>query len=99
MVDTHKKIKMIVTMDVTIPQALALQAMYEYMNQLGGQGASRDVGFFANGDGNFQPRAEFTFSEQIPELTEELRAKAVREDDHGDRVYDFDSIAWAIGDR
>ncbi len=106
MIDTHKKIKMTVTMDVTIPQALALQAMFEYWNGLGNAGATREVAFYTDGDGNFHPNAQFEFSEEIPMLNDTLRELAlVDKDDSGtDRygspmaLFDFDSIAWKIGE-
>ena len=96
---------MTVTMDVTIPQALALQAMFEHWNRLAGLGSSREVAFYADGDGNFRPRAQFEFSEEIPELDDELRniAKRQPEDSGKDRFgspmasFDFDSIAWRLG--
>lgn len=103
--DTSKRIKMIVTLDVTIPQALALQAMFEHWNRLSSLGSSREVAFYADGDGNFHPHAEFTFSEGIPELTDELREMAripndnSGKDRHGSPLafFDFDAIAWRIG--
>ncbi len=91
-----KKIKMRIEMDVTVPQALALQALFGYMNYLSNIGSSRDVGFFADGDGNFHPHCEITFDGEIPELTKELQELAVKSDHGGDRVYDFDAIAWKI---
>lgn len=103
--DTSKRIKMMVLMEVTIPQALALQSMFEYWNQLSGIGASREVAFYADGDGNFHPNAMCMFSEAVPELTDELRKIARIPDDnsgkdrHGSPLafFDFDAIAWRIG--
>ena len=88
--------KMKVEMEVTIPQALALQAMFEYWNWLGGIGSSRNVAFYCDGDGNFQPHCKVSCDTEIPELTDELRKLAVVEDVDGDRVYDFDPVAWRI---
>lgn len=96
--DTFRKIKMTVEMDVTIPQALALQSMFSYWNQLASQGGSRKVGFYVDGDGNFNPKVKYTFSEKIPELTEKLQKVAIVDDFDGDRMYDFDTIAWMLGD-
>lgn len=103
--DTSKRIKMMVLMEVTIPQALALQSMFEYWNQLAGLGASREVAFYADGDGNFHPEAEYLFSEAVPELTDDLAKLAkVSYDDSGrdsynrpQALFDFDAIAWRIG--
>jgi len=89
-------VKMSVYMEVTVPQALALQAMFDYWNELSGMGASRFVGFYCDGDGNFHPHAHCMFNEELPELTDELRAAAVQKDDEGDRMYDFDGIAWKL---
>jgi len=103
--DTSRRIKMNIEVDVTIPQALALQAMFEYMNQLSGCGSSRYVGFMADGDGNFHPKPKFEFSEKIPELTSEMKEKAVFDCiEHaihfgeGDKMIDFDPIAWMLTD-
>lgn len=103
--DTSKKIKMLVLMEVTIPQALALQSMVEYWNQLAALGASREVAFYADGDGNFRPNATCMFSDPIPELTDELRNLArcseensgLDRNDQNQALYDFDAIAWKIG--
>lgn len=92
--DTSRKIQMTVTMEVTIPQALTLQAMFEYWNQLARFGSSRNVTFMADGDGSFHPNCQFTFSEKIPTLTDELRQIAVVRENGGDHKYDFDGVAW-----
>ena len=103
--DKDGRIKMTVELDVTVPQALAMQAMFNYMNQLSSLGGSRVAGFYADGDGNFHPKAKCSFSEEIPELTEEMRAaSAIELKDHvncgsdGDRYFDYDPIAWMILD-
>lgn len=83
-------------MEVTIPQGLALQAMFEYWNLLSSLGGSRKVGFYADGDGNFHPKCSIKFDGDIPELTDELRQIAIVKDDNGNRIYDFDPIAWKI---
>lgn len=95
--DNSEKIKMKVEMEVTIPQALALQAMFKHWNRLGSWGSSRFISFFVDGDGNFRPNASWFFSERIPELTEELETAAIVEDDgNGNLKFDFDSIAWKL---
>ncbi len=102
--DTSKKIKMTVTMDVTIPQGLALQSMFNHWNRLAGMGASREVAFYADGDGNFHPKAECEFSEEVPELTSEMEEIACNTRSGHDRfgrtlkLFDFDGLAWKLRD-
>jgi len=91
-----KRIHMTVTMLVTPAQALALKAMFDYWNQLSLRGATRKVGFYVDGDGNFHPKCEVTFSEELPELTDELRRAAIVEESDGDRLYDYDPVAWRL---
>lgn len=91
-----QKVNLTVTMNVTIPQALALKAMFEYWNQLGNWGSSREVAFYVDGDGNFQPKCEVTTDVELPELTDELRQLAITLDDDGDRLYDCDSISYHL---
>ncbi len=90
------KFQMRVTMSVTLPQALALQSMFDYWSKLGRVGSSRDVSFFVDGDGNFRPECTFVFSEDVPHLTAKLRELAVKSENEGHRQYDFDSIAWSL---
>ncbi|MCD6434904.1 MAG: hypothetical protein J7L15_00725 [Clostridiales bacterium] len=91
-----ERIKMTVEMEVTIPQALALQSMFKYWDFLSDVGGSREVAFYVDGDGNFHPKCFVSFDEDIPELTDKLEKLAIRKDNGGNRVYDFDSIAWSI---
>lgn len=95
---------MSVDMEVTIPQALALQAMFDHWNRLSNIGATREVAFYVDGDGNFHPKCNYTFSESIPVLNNEL-CELARVPDHDsgkDRfddpmaLFDYDSIAWRI---
>ena len=90
------RIKMTIEMEVTPAQGLALEAMFEYWNLLSSIGSSRKVGFFIDGAGNFHPKCKVKFDGEIPELTDELRKKAVVKDHGGDRTYDFNNIAWQI---
>ena len=55
-------------------------AMLKYMQQLGGQGSSRDVTLYSDGDGDFRPR--FQWDESLP-----ADARPVSDRD-GDRKYD-----------
>lgn len=103
--DTSRKIEMTVTLNVTIPQALALQAMFDHWNSLSSVGSSRQVSFYVDGDGNFHTHAQCKFSEEIPELDDHLRHLAeLSEDgsgvDHcGSPIasFDFDAIGWVLG--
>lgn len=90
------RIKLTVEMDVTVPQALALKAMFMYWNQLASMGGTREVAFYVDGDGNFKPNCKVTTDQEIPELTDEMRTKAIIHDTSGDRVYDYDPIAWML---
>lgn len=92
-----KIIQMTVTMEVTIPQALALKAMFEHWTFLGGIGSSRYVAFSCDGDGDFQPKCQFVFTPNIvPRLTDEMKERAVVKDEGGNRWYDFDPVGWLL---
>ena len=87
-------------MEVTVPQALALQAMFEHWTRLGGIGASRMIGFYCDGDGNFQPKCKTSFNRKVPLLTEEIikAAKVNPRDKEGfDCDFDFDGVGWLLG--
>lgn len=85
-----------IKMEATSAQALALKAMFDYWTYLGKVGSSRYVSFMVDGDGDFHPNCEFSSEKELPELTEELRKKAVVKDENGNRKYDYDGIAWEI---
>ena len=55
-------------------------SMLKYMEQLGGQGSSRKVCLYADGDGDFRPK--FEWSEAL-----QSDAKPIHEND-GNRLYD-----------
>ena len=55
-------------------------AMLKHMQYLGSVGSSRQVGIYADGDGDFRPK--FEWDDNLP-----CDAKPVR-DDNGDRFYD-----------
>lgn len=88
-----EKITMTVQLEVTVPQALALQAMFEYWNFLGNIGSSRSVAFFVDGDGNFHPNCTSHFDTTVPTLTPELHEAAIKYEHAGARTYDFDRLA------
>lgn len=89
--------KMVIEMNVTRPQGLALQAMFEYWNYLANIGGSRKVGFYVDGDGNFKPNCNVQFETDV-ELTDEMRQISIVEESDGNRTYDFDPIAWKLHD-
>jgi hypothetical protein len=60
-----------------IPQFLS---MLKYMARLGGQGSSRIVSLYSDGDGDFRPK--FEWDEELAVEVEPLR------DENGDHLYD-----------
>jgi len=58
------------------------------------------VAFYVDGDGNFKPKCEVSFSEPVQDLTPELEkaAMVMSENDNPRRdiQFDFDPIAWNI---
>jgi len=82
-----------ITMSVTKAQSITLSAMFDYWNQLSSMGSSRKVAFYVDGDGNFHPNCKVVGVTKISELHRKL---AIVEDIDGDRVYDFDPVAWSI---
>jgi hypothetical protein len=57
-------------------------ARLKHMQRLGGMGSSRWVHFYADGDGDFRPK--FEWSEELPEETNPIR-------DTGDKEFWFDA--------
>lgn len=96
---SKQRLKMTVDLEVTPAQALALQCMFEHWNALASMGSSRRIGFFVDGDGNFKPKCKFTYSETLPELTDEMRRFSVSEEQNGNRLYDYDDIAWLLNSK
>lgn len=58
--------------------------MLKYMQQLGSMGSSREVSFFADGDGDYRPR--FVFSKEAPEPADGTCPNDLRDD--GTRHWD-----------
>jgi len=56
------------------------RGMLEYMQQLGNVGASREITFMSDGDGDFRPK--FSFSKEIASAADPI------EDHDGNRYYD-----------
>jgi hypothetical protein len=83
---------MMITLEgVTIPQAIALTKMFEFMQALGNVGSSRWVGFFSDGDGNFRPKVKVNYPVPLPES--KAVVKEIKETFFG---IDFDEIAWEL---
>jgi len=59
-------------------------------------GCSRDVGFFCDGDGDFHPDCMVVTDGPLPEATKKMKAAAIVKESDGDRVYDYDGIAWLL---
>lgn len=109
---SSERLEMTVKLQVTEPQALALQAMFKCWNSLASMGSSRHVAMFVDGDGNFKPKAQWEFSRPVTELTPELEEAShylvevstapTRADGSTiyaagcDHAFDFDPIAWKI---
>lgn len=85
-----ERVEMTIKLQVTTAQGLAVQAMFDHWNRLAAMGASREVSFYVDGDGNFKPCATFSYSKEMPELTPEISSHAVVKDD-GDWGVMFDS--------
>ena len=92
----NKKIKMTIKMDVTIPQGLALQAMFEDWNLHSSIGKSKRISFFCDGDGTFHPNCKIMFNKKMPLLTDKLRKLTIVKNTHQEIVYDSDPITWEI---
>lgn len=92
---TSERKTLVVTMEVTASQALALQAMFNHWRRLGAVGCSRNVSFMVDGDGNFKPKCQVlnpfagTYDPGIEENASEL---ATEDGLH----YDFDAVAAAM---
>jgi len=90
-----------ITLELTPPQAAAIEDMLYQWNYMGGIGRSRWTAFYADGDGNFQPNARI--DGRKPEKaspTGKWHRHTVEKESRpdGDGVYfmDFDGIAWAM---
>jgi hypothetical protein len=71
--------------------------MFKHWDNLAAMGCSRMIGFYVDGDGNFKPDCQCSFSAEIPPLTEELtKAAIVADDGNGAIDFDFDGIAWVL---
>jgi len=82
---------------LTPPQAEAFEDMLAVWNQLSSQGGSRWTSFYADGDGNFHPRALFAGRRaRRSSLSGEFGGFWGHRGGPGDEYrMDFDTIAWA----
>ena len=93
----NNRIEMVVKMQVTQPQGLALQAMFEHWNRLASWGSSRAISFYVDGDGDFKPNASVTFDGEMPDLTSDIAEKSIcRDTGDGNIGFDFDGIGSDI---
>jgi len=90
--------------DLSMAQALALDAMFQCWEQLGSMGCSRWVAFMADGDGDFRPKVQVVYNPKPKWFELELISKAKMCDDltpNGKRpitkiAFDYDAIGWAL---
>ncbi len=97
-----ERFEMIARFDVTPPQALALQEMFKFWNQLASLGGSRYVAFYVDGDGNFKPNVRTAIPEgQVMPDVDASVAKVEPKSHYPLDVhyFDFDPVAWSIPDR
>jgi len=88
-----------VTMSVTKAQAIALREMFDYWTYLGHIGASRMVGFFVDGDGDFQPECQFVSDPPLDNISDKVRQAAIKNERDGNyRNYDFDGVSCLLDD-
>lgn len=99
--------KLIITMNnIKQSDAIALIKMFKYMQRLGNIGSSRWCSFFADGDGDFHPKINIEYPEELPELSE-IKGEVTYNKDtkklegnilssSGDFAIDSDLIAWKI---
>ena len=83
---------------ITKAQAITLVKMAKIMEWCGRVGTSRNVTFFADGDGNFRPKVSYEASKDIS-YTEKLAMDLEiweAQDEHKDFKLDFDSVAWQV---
>ena len=95
--DNENKVSLTVQIhNLTVSQLLTLKEFFKYWEYLGKIGSSREVAFYCDGDGNFRPTIEFKQSSKVPELTDVEKQLTIKHDHNGDRLYDFDNLAWSF---
>lgn len=91
--------EVVIRASVTQAQALALTLMLETWNRLASIGSSRFVAFYADGDGNFHPKATIEMPAEFGVLNDEMRKAALKVTSEQMRelhAIDFDPIAWML---
>lgn len=86
--------------DVSKAQAITLVKMAKIMEWCGHVGTSRNVTFFADGDGDFRPTVTYEATEDISyteKLSTDLEIMEAQEN-HNDFKLDYDDVAWQIED-
>lgn len=92
-------LKLRVEMDVTAPQAYALQQFFRMWNMLGNVGSSRYVAFYCDGDGNFHPNCVITTDPPLPPMPQEQLALCEGNVDRpviAEYHVDYDAIGWSL---
>ena len=88
--------KVIITLELTEPQKIAIENILKCWNSLSNIGGSRWTAFYADGDGDFHPNA--TIDGRKPEYSELIDPMKFWEKNEGRDEFrvDFDSFAWAL---
>lgn len=92
----YNRIKMTVNLEVNVLQALTLRAMFKHWNNTSANGCTEAVGFLVNELGNFSPKAECYFSEQIPEMDYILESFTSEDTDAKIKVFMGYKLAKAL---
>lgn len=95
----NDKRKIVVEIDnITEAQAIAIEDMLATWAGLGSAGSSRWTAFYADGDGNFQPK--ITVDGRPALFTELFPAEKFWKGGYrGEYRIDFDAIAWKLRER
>lgn len=93
-IERDDKVQLTINLSVSVPQAYALIAMFNYWNICGKTGISREIGLET--DGNFNPMCEIKMTPQLPKMPEEQLKQAIVWDDQGNRKYAYDPLDWSL---
>lgn len=85
---SDEKIRMKIVLEVTIPEALTLQAMFKHWNNIAEEKKFKTVAL--NFDGKFNPKCDVQFS--MPPLSEEIEISALSCDEEGLEIFDFNNL-------
>ena len=78
--------------NLTKPQEEAIKTMLRLWEYLGNVGYSRKVSFYADGDGNFNPK--IFVDGKKPEFYKFKDGRAYPKENKQGYIIDFDDIAW-----